>query len=74
MERQELIRKIEELPPDRLAELEGFVESLTRHNNDLKRAELHQALSEYAIQHAGTEADLAMTREEAAIENLLQVN
>jgi hypothetical protein len=29
MERQELIKKIEQLPPDRLAEVERFVESIS---------------------------------------------
>jgi hypothetical protein len=58
MERQELIKKIEQLPPDRLAEVENFVESLARRDNDLKQSGLHQALSDYAIKHAGTTADV----------------
>ena len=72
MERQELIKKIEELPPDRLAEVEVFVEALTRRDNDPNRGDLHQALSDYAIQHAGTEADLDVALEAASIEHLLQ--
>ena len=72
MERQELIRKIEELPPDRLAEVESLVESLTRHDHNLDRRNLHQALSEYATQHAGTDADLDMEIEAASVEHLLQ--
>ncbi len=74
MERQELIKKIEELPPDRLAEVEDFVESLTRRDNDLNRGDLHQALSDYALQHAGTEADLDLALEVVSVEHLLRVN
>ena len=58
MERQELIKKIEELPPDQLAEAESFVESMTHHDHNLDRGNLRQALAEYATQHAGTDADL----------------
>ena len=72
MERQELIRKIEELPPERLAEVEDFVESLARRGDDLNRGDLHQALSDYAIQHAGTEADLDVDLEAASVEHLVQ--
>jgi hypothetical protein len=72
MERQELIKKIKELPPDRLAEVENFVESLVHRNDDLDRKGLHQALSDYVIQHAGTEADLDEALEAAAVEHLLQ--
>ena len=71
MERQELIRKIEELPPDRLAEVEGFVESLRCRDNDLNRGELHQALLDYALQNAGTDADLDVALEAASVEHLL---
>lgn len=72
MERQELIKKIEELPPDRLAEVEDFVESLARRDGDLNRSSIHQALSDYVIHHAGTEADLDEALETAAVEHLLQ--
>ena len=72
MERQELIKKIAELPPDRLAEVEDFVESLARRGDDLNRSSIHQALSDYVIQHAGTEADLDEALEAAAVEHLLQ--
>lgn len=47
MERQELIKKIEELPPDRLVEVENFVESTTRHEYGSDQKTLHQALTEY---------------------------
>jgi len=72
MERQELIKKIEELPPDRLAEVEDFVQSLTRRENHVNRTNLYQALSDYALQHAGTEADLDVDLEAASVEHLVQ--
>ena len=36
------------------------------------RATLHQALSDYAIEHAGTNADLDSDLEAAAIQQLVQ--
>lgn len=48
MERQELIKKIEDLPPDRLAELEKFVESITRDEHAFDQELLHRALADYA--------------------------
>lgn len=71
MERQELIKKIEELPPDRLAEVEIFVDSLVRRDEDLNQRDLHQALSDYAIRHAGTDADLDVDLEAVSVEHLL---
>jgi hypothetical protein len=66
MERQDLIRKIEELPPSQLAEIEQFVESVMRESN------LDQALSEYASSHCGTTADYDSELESAAIDHLLR--
>ncbi|HEX9628648.1 MAG TPA: DUF2281 domain-containing protein [Pyrinomonadaceae bacterium] len=72
MEQQELIDKIKKLPPDRVAEVEDFVDSLTRRERNLNRTSLHQALTNYAIQHAGTNADLDPDIEAAASDYLLQ--
>jgi hypothetical protein len=58
MEQQELIEKIKKLPQDRVAEVENFVDSLKRREPSSNRMNLHQALSDYAIQHAGTDADI----------------
>jgi hypothetical protein len=58
MEQQELIEKIKRLPQDRVAEVESFVDSLARRDNSSNQENLHQALTDYAIQHAGTDADL----------------
>lgn len=63
MERQELIEKIKRLPQDSVAEVEDFVDSLARRESRLNRTSLHQALADYAIQHAGTDADLDPTLE-----------
>ena len=74
MERQELIKKIEQLPPDRLAEVERFVESITRTSDEAEsvRQSRFQAISEYAAKYAGTSADLDEELEAAGVENLLR--
>jgi hypothetical protein len=72
MEQQGLMEKIKRLPQDRLAEVEDFVDSLTLREPGLTRITLHQALTNYAIQHAGTNADLDPDLEAAASGHLLQ--
>ena len=72
MEQQELIDKIKRLPQDRVAEVEDFVDSLTRREHISNRENLHQALTDYAIQHAGTDADLDPELEAAATDHLLE--
>ena len=74
MEQQELIEKIKRLPQDRVAEVEEFVDSLVRREGILDRNSLHRALTNYAIQHAGTDADLDSDLEAAATDHLLQQN
>src|SRR5712691_3140866 len=71
MDQRELIEKIKRLPQDRVAEVEDFVDSLARRERSLNQISLHQALSNYAIQHAGTKADLDPDLEAAATDNLL---
>ena len=71
MEQQDLIKKIKDLPQDRVAEVEAFIDSLSRRPG-LDRAALHEALSEYANKHLGTNADLDPDLEAAAIEQLLK--
>lgn len=72
MERQELIDRIKKLPHERVAEVAEFVESLVQRERNGDRLNLHQALSEYAIEHAGTTADLDPALEDAATNHLLQ--
>jgi len=74
MEQQELIEKIKRLPQDRVAEVAEFVESLARREHSRSRMNLHQALTDYAIQHAGTDADVDPDLEAAATDHLLQKN
>jgi hypothetical protein len=74
MEQQELIEKIKRLPQDRVAEVEDFVDSLARRDGVLNRTSLYQALTNYAIEHAGTDADLDSDLEAAATDHLLQQN
>jgi hypothetical protein len=47
MEQQELIEKIKRLPQDSVAEVEDFVDPLTRREGMLNRTSLHQALANY---------------------------
>jgi len=72
MERQELIKKIEQLPPDRLAEVERLVESITSDEAESVSERRFAAISKYAAQYAGTSADLDEDLEAAAVEHLLQ--
>ena len=72
MEQQELIEKIKRLPQDRVAEVEDFVDCLARREHSSNRLNLHQALADYAIQHAGTAADIDPDLEAAATDHLLQ--
>ena len=68
MGRQELIEKINRLPHDRLAEVDAFVDSLSRRPS---RAARKKALREFALQNAGTDVDLDPDLEAAGIEHLL---
>ena len=74
MESQELIKKIEQLPPDRLAEVERFVESITGDEAESVRQDRFQAISEYAAKYAGTPADLDEELQAAGVEHLLQMD
>jgi hypothetical protein len=72
MEQQELIEKIKRLPHDRVAEVEDFVDSLTRRETWHQSHRSSSAISDYANQHAGTCADLDPDLETAATDHLLQ--
>jgi len=71
MEQQELIEKIKRLPQESVAEVEEFIDSLSRREGILDRKSLHQALADYAIHHAGTDADLDPVLETTATDHLL---
>jgi hypothetical protein len=72
MEQQELIDRIKKLPQDRVAEVAEFVESLARREHSRNRMDIHQALSDYAIRHAGTPTDIDPDLEATATDRLLQ--
>ncbi len=67
----ELIEKIKRLPHNRIAEVEAFVDSLSR-KPALDRTLLDQAFRDYALQHGGTDADLDPDLEAAGVEHLLE--
>lgn len=72
MEQQKLIEKIKRLPQEKVAEVEDFVDSLARRDQSLNQTKLHQALADYAIQHAGTDADLDPALEAATLGSKLR--
>lgn len=72
MEQLDLIEKIKRLPKDSVAEVEDFVDSLARRERSLNRTSLHRALANYAVQYAGTDADLDSDLEAAATHRILQ--
>jgi len=69
MQTETLIEKIKNLPPERLAEVENFVDFLAQRDEG-RQSELHQAIAAYAAQHAGSAADLDLELEAAALEHL----
>jgi len=72
MEQQELMEKIKQLPPDQVAKVQDFVDSLVRHEQSSNRMNLHQAITNYAIKHAGTEADIDPDLDFAATAHLFE--
>jgi hypothetical protein len=67
MQTELLIEKIKSLPPDRLAEVEDFVDFISQRNAAAMR---HEAIAAYAAAHAGSEVDLDPELESAALEHL----
>jgi Protein of unknown function (DUF2281) len=71
MQTESLIEKIMGLPPDKISEVEDFVDFLSQRTMQQTRRARHEAIAAYAVQFAGTEADLDEGLENAAIEHLL---
>ncbi|HXG65387.1 MAG TPA: toxin-antitoxin system, antitoxin component, Xre family protein [Blastocatellia bacterium] len=66
-----LIEKILHLPPEKIAEVEDFVDFLSHREADRHaRVVRHQAIAAYADKYAGSAADLDLELEAAAIEHL----
>jgi Protein of unknown function (DUF2281) len=68
---ESLIEKIKGLPPDKISEVEDFVDFLSQRTLQQTRRVRHEAIAAYAAQFAGTEADLAEDLERAAVEHML---
>jgi len=66
MKRQEIIEKIKRLPHNQLAEVDAFLDRLSR------RPAIQQALREYALKYGGTGVDLDPDLEAAGVEHLLK--
>jgi hypothetical protein len=69
---QAILKKLQALPDGKQQEVLDFVESLTHRHAIVDQTTLHQALAEYASEHAGSAADLDTDLEAASIEQLLQ--
>ena len=67
MQTETLIEKFKSLPPERIAEVEDFVDFIAQRDAAASR---HEALAAYAAEHAGSETDLDPELEGAAIEHL----
>lgn len=67
MQAESLIEKIKRLPPERIAEVEDFVDFLAQRSTTAVR---HDAIAAYAAEYGGTAADLDPELEAAALEHL----
>jgi hypothetical protein len=67
MQTEALIEKIKSLPPERVREVEAFIDFIAQRGAATAR---HEAIAAYAAEHAGTEADLDPELEAAAMEHL----
>lgn len=67
MQTESLIEKIKSLPPERVAEVEDFVDFIAQRNAAAAR---HQAIAAYAAEYGGSAADLDTDMEAAALEHL----
>ncbi len=72
MQIQTLIEKINNLPAEKICEVEDFVEFLQEKSKGQIIEARFQAISEYAEKHAGSNADLDEELEQASIEFLLK--
>ncbi len=65
-----LIEKIQKLPPEKIVEVERFVEFLTEKQKS--RKERDRLLVEYVERHAGTDTDFDAELESASARYLLE--
>ena len=74
MERDDLLERIRNLSPEKLAELESLVDSLEQKSwrpRSVVRQQQLEALAAYAEEFGGTELDLDKDFEQAGIEHWL---
>jgi hypothetical protein len=69
MQTEALIEKIKNLPPERVSEVENFVDFIAERNS---RSTRHEAIAEYAAKHGGSIADLDAELETASLEHLFE--
>ncbi|OLE52711.1 MAG: hypothetical protein AUG51_16825 [Acidobacteria bacterium 13_1_20CM_3_53_8] len=67
MQQETLIEKIKSLPPEKLAEVEDFVDFLAQRSAKVAR---HQAIAAYAAEYAGSTDDLDPELEAVAVEHM----
>lgn len=67
MQTESLIEKIKSLPPERISEIENFVDFIAQRNAPTTR---YEAIAAYAAAHAGSETDLDLELEAATLEHL----
>ena len=71
MREERLLEKIKSLPPERVAEVEEFVDSLAqRVNGNPAHDARHDLIAAYAAEHGGSEIDLDPELESASLEHL----
>lgn len=70
-EQESLIAKIKELPPEMCAEIATYLDSVLYRRNLAAKEARAQAIAAYAAQNAGSDADLDIELEAAAMEHLL---
>ena len=70
MQNELLIEKINGLPPEKVAEVEAFVDFLQQKDKQDAAHRLADEIAAYAAAHAGTDADLDAELEGASIEFL----
>ncbi len=67
MQTETLIEKIRNLPPERVNEIEDFIDFILERNS---RSTRHDAITEYAAKHGGGIADFDAELEAASLEHM----
>ena len=70
MQTQTIIEKINGLPPEKLVEVEDFIDFLKEKSNREIKESRFQIISEYAAKHAESDADFDEELHEASLEFL----